>query len=59
MLAKNVYLWDNRMIMVFDENGQQIAELQGEYTPELWRKIQEHSDDTTLFNGLNESLAWR
>lgn len=49
--VKAAYLWANGMVMVFDAAGQQIADLQGRYTPELEAAIRARSDATTEFHG--------
>lgn len=47
--ASNVIIWENGQVMVFDNMGQQIGELQGRYTKELCESILKHSTPTTKF----------
>jgi len=54
---KNVYKFQNNMLMVFDSRGDQMAEFQGECTPELMQKIWKHSDENTTFDGFGASGA--
>lgn len=56
-----VYLWENGMVMVFDESGCQIPELQGRFNAELHSKITDVSDDSTCWLGFDEDgpLIWK
>lgn len=56
--AKYVYKFDNGMLMVFDEHGQQIPSLQGSYSEELMEKIKNNSDEGTEFSGFSEVIQW-
>lgn len=51
---REVYRWTNGMVMVFDEQGQQIADLQGPYE-EVVAKIVEQAVPTTHFY----TAAWK
>lgn len=55
MKIKSVYHWQNDMVMVFDEKGQQIPELQGKYTKELWDKIMKLCNKETI---IRENAIW-
>ena len=48
MKIGSVYLFENDMCMVFDQNGEQIAELQHPYCADRL-SILELADDSTLF----------
>lgn len=50
MIGK-VYFWENGMLMVFDENGEQLPEFQGRNTTELLNKIEKAADDKTKWIG--------
>ena len=56
--VRSVYLFDNKMIMTFGFDGQQIPDLQGPYTKELEEKIRENSGMMTEWFGFNELLTW-
>ena len=58
MKVKDVWKFQNNMVMVLDENGSQISELQGEYTMELLKQIINNSDTSTVFNGLDKPIKW-
>lgn len=52
IIAKEVYRWQNGLIMVFDKEGKQIPYLQGPWTQKLEDLIrQQHSDEDTRFHG--------
>ncbi len=46
-MVKDVYLFTNGVLMVFEENGQQQVDLQGMMTDELKKKIMERVIDGT------------
>ena len=46
----HVYLWDNNMVMTFDQNGQQMPEYQGT-KEEVWEKIMRDKTDETVIGG--------
>lgn len=48
------YRWQNGMAMVFDEDGEQIPELQGRATPELAEAIRKRSAPATVWVGWGE-----
>jgi hypothetical protein len=52
--VSTVYLWQNGLTMVFDEDGQQIPELQDKVSPELVRRIQRASTPRTKWVGFGE-----
>ena len=53
MSIKAVFVFPNGIVAVTDENGQQIAELQGPFK-DVRLKILEAADDDTEFNGWPE-----
>jgi hypothetical protein len=53
-MIKNVYVWDNQMVMVFDEKGQQLPDYQGPID-EVWEKIEADKSPETVITG----GAWR
>lgn len=53
MTPKNVYLFDNGNLAVFDENGEQMPELQGTYSIELHKRILLEADITCKFEGFD------
>lgn len=61
MSVASVYLWANGMVMVFDEGGEQMAELQGPADAERVRAIQRRSTATTAWHGFGEDgpCVWR
>lgn len=52
MKLKRVIRWQNGMVMAFDENGQQIPELQGPFE-EVKEKCRAAADADTIFEGGN------
>lgn len=50
----NAYVWDNEMVMAFDENGQQIPELQGPVKEVAVKLLQACTPETTIRGG-----CWR
>lgn len=50
MAIRNVYVWDNGMVMVFDENGQQMPDYQARID-EVWSEIERDKDSDTVFHG--------
>lgn len=53
-MIKHVYVWDNQMVMVFDERGQQMPDYQGP-VGEVWDKIQADKSPETVIEG----AVWR
>jgi hypothetical protein len=55
-----VYRWSNGMVMVFDQDGAQVAELQGEATPDRLDPIRRLSTPATKWMGFDEDgpLVW-
>lgn len=49
--ASRVYRFPNGMVATFDQDGNQIPELQGRYSEELMRKIKANSNDATCLYG--------
>lgn len=54
---KAVYLFPNGNIAVFDTSGQQVPELQGEYSLEKHRRILLQADNSTTFEGFEHLPA--
>lgn len=54
MTVSTAYLWENGNVMVFDEDGKQIPELQGQVTAERVRAIQRASTAQTEWIGFGE-----
>lgn len=54
-LVSAVYLWENSMVMVFDEAGQQVSELEGVFSDALMRKILLRSNANTGWYGFGPS----
>jgi hypothetical protein len=50
----SAYLWANGSLMIFDEDGEQIPELQGQVSPEKVRDIQRRSTRRTEWVGFGE-----
>jgi hypothetical protein len=50
------YLFPNGMVVTFDTNGEQVGELQGEYTPELHLKIFLSSESEVLMHGFPDTI---
>ena len=50
MSIAHVYIFPNRMSVVFDDQGNQIPELQGEYSKVLHQKILDASDEATIWS---------
>ena len=44
-----VYKFPNGMVCVFDTNENQVPELQGKYTPQLWERIRKRASANTVF----------
>lgn len=59
MKVSRVYKFDNNMLIVFGPDGQQIPELQGECTPELFDKLKQHIDHETKLEGFNAPFNYR
>lgn len=53
MKIKDVYLFDNGNLAVFDISGQQMPELQGQYSIDTHKRILLLSDSNTHFKGFN------
>jgi hypothetical protein len=51
VLVMATYKFPNNHVITFGYDNNQIPELQGVYTPELYDKIKECSDDKTSWNG--------
>lgn len=45
-MIKEAVLFDNEMVIVFDENGQQIPEYQGRHSQVVTKIIQDSTDKT-------------
>lgn len=45
----NVYLWQNRMVMAFNHNGEQIADLQGP-AEDVGERVLEAATEETKFH---------
>jgi hypothetical protein len=58
--VRTVYRWSNGMVMVFGEDGEQIAHLQGRATPGRLQAIRQLSDRDTKWHGFDEDgpLDW-
>lgn len=54
MSVAAAYLWENGMVMVFDEDGHQVPELQDEVSPELVKRIRQASTADTKWVGFGE-----
>ena len=50
-LVMATYKFPNGMVATFGYDDQQIPELQGVYSTELYEKIKQHSDSRTSWNG--------
>lgn len=48
-MLKNVYLWSNGMVMAFDEQGQQMPDLQGTIE-EVHSKVQQAANEGTIWH---------
>jgi hypothetical protein len=59
--VSSVYLWRNGVLMVFDDAGDQVPELQGPASVEKVREIQRRSSRETKWYGFGEEgpLIWR
>lgn len=59
MIVKNVMIMSNGMVAVFDENDEQITELQGNIF-EVFNKIEKHANiDTNFLMGTIEmNVRW-
>lgn len=49
--VKSSYKFPNGIVVTFDDDNSQIAELQGVYSPELHQLIKNHSDEKSQFFG--------
>lgn len=49
-MIRKVILWQNGMVMVFDENGQQMSDYQGP-KEEVWEKILRDAPQDASFEG--------
>lgn len=56
---KAVYKWSNQMIMVFDQNGEQIPELQGRYSEVRDKILVQAPDDCEFYEGEWRDYAYR
>lgn len=54
-IARHVFAFVNGQILVFDDAGQQIPDLQGSDTNELRLRIMMRSDDATVWK---EGVRW-
>jgi len=54
-MIKTVFRFPNGMVVVLDENGQQIAELQGKFE-DVKDKIEAAADEQTEWNGWKKSM---
>lgn len=48
----SVYVWDNAMVMVFDQNGQQLADYQGKATDVLPKVLAEAPVGAVFYRGV-------
>lgn len=53
-LVKSAYLWANGMVMVFNENGEQIPELQGPFNQERYQAIKNRATASTEWYGFDD-----
>jgi hypothetical protein len=53
-LATNSFLFPNGMVATTDQNGEQIPELQGEYSIDLHLKIIKRSSKEAILHGFPE-----
>jgi len=53
-LVKATYLFPNGMVATFGYDDQQMPELQGQYTKELYEKIKQQSDEKTEWHGFEQ-----
>lgn len=49
-IITNVYVWDNQMVMVFDQYGKQMPDYQGP-KEEVWHRVCQDAPATARFNG--------
>jgi len=56
-MIKAVYVFDNGMVMVFNENGEQVSHLQGRWR-EMIDKIHAEADDKTEWHGVAKPMNW-
>lgn len=56
-----VYRFENDMLMVFDDRGEQMTELQGRWSPELELKIHNASCGLTAWHGFSagKRVNWK
>lgn len=61
MIVTSTYRWANGMVMCFGDDGEQITELQGPFTPELAVAIRARSTPQTEWIGWGEDgpAVWR
>lgn len=52
MKIKQAIRWSNDMVMVFDERGEQVAELQGTYTEKREAVLAAADDETEFRHGV-------
>lgn len=55
---ESVWKFDNDMIMVFDQSGNQMSLYQGRYTKDLHKKIVDRSDEGTKWYGFDEPIKY-
>lgn len=53
-VVSSSYRWENGNVMTFGEDGEQIPELQGRASAELYAKIRARSTPTTKWFGWGE-----
>jgi hypothetical protein len=51
-MIRSVYKWDNSMVMVFDDDGQQLPEYQGHVARVRARILRDAGDDAEFFSGV-------
>jgi hypothetical protein len=59
MTVANVYKFSNGMIMTFDGDGNQMPDLQGEYSKELHKEIVDASTNETKWSGFDRKVDWK
>lgn len=55
--VSSTYRWENGNVMTFGQDGEQIPELQGPFSRELWAKIRARSTPRTEWIGWDEDGA--